>query len=126
MRWNTSSFPITRWRAASSNRWAARGPTTPSAFSTRRPGNEPAPPATSVVGERRNSLVAGRPCSGDGAMSFELKSDEALRKSLRRIVRKQLEGALDLLTGDVEGPRDDVVHEARKCFKKVRAVLRLV
>src|SRR5262245_27495457 len=59
-------------------------------------------------------------------MSFELRSEEPLRKGVRRIVRKQLENALDQLTGVTRGPRDDAVHEARKCFKKVRAVLRLV
>jgi CHAD domain-containing protein len=59
-------------------------------------------------------------------MSFELRSDESLRKGVRRIVRKQLENALELLTGKDEEPHDEVVHDARKCFKKVRAVLRLV
>jgi CHAD domain-containing protein len=58
-------------------------------------------------------------------MSFELKPEESLRKSLRRIVRKQLEDALEMLTGEHKGARDEAVHEARKCFKKVRAVLRL-
>jgi CHAD domain-containing protein len=59
-------------------------------------------------------------------MSFELKADESLRKGVRRIVRKQMEGALEYLTGPNKGPRDEAVHEARKCFKKIRAVLRLV
>jgi CHAD domain-containing protein len=59
-------------------------------------------------------------------MSFELKPDESLRKGIRRIARKQTDDALEGLTGAHQGPRDEVVHEARKCFKKVRAVLRLV
>jgi CHAD domain-containing protein len=59
-------------------------------------------------------------------MSFELKPNESLRKGIRRIVRKQLDAALDHLTGPAKGSRDEAVHEARKCFKKVRAVLRLV
>jgi CHAD domain-containing protein len=59
-------------------------------------------------------------------MSFELKADESLRKSLRRIVRKQLGNALKELTGPHHGPRDAVVHDARKGLKRVRAVLRLV
>ncbi len=59
-------------------------------------------------------------------MTFELRREEALRKGIRRIVRKQLEEAHELLTGGNQGPRDELVHEARKCFKKVRAVLRLV
>ncbi|SRR5579883_1013831 len=59
-------------------------------------------------------------------MSFELRTGESLRKGIRRIVRKQLDDALEELTGEDKGPRDEAVHEARKCFKKVRAVLRLV
>src|SRR5258708_7824146 len=65
-------------------------------------------------------------CTGDHTMSFELRSAGPLRKEARRIVRKQLENALEGLTGEHEGPRDEVVHETRKCFKKVRALLRLV
>jgi CHAD domain-containing protein len=59
-------------------------------------------------------------------MSFELKPDESLRKSVRRIARKEMDDALELLTETHKGPRDEAVHEARKAFKKVRAVLRLV
>jgi CHAD domain-containing protein len=59
-------------------------------------------------------------------MSFELRLGEPLRKGIRRIVRKQLDDASQALTGGHQGPRDEAVHEARKCFKKVRAVLRLV
>lgn len=56
-------------------------------------------------------------------MSFELKPGQSLRKGIRRIVRKQIDDALAELAGE---PRDEAVHEARKCFKKVRAMLRLV
>jgi CHAD domain-containing protein len=59
-------------------------------------------------------------------MSFELKAEESLRKGVRRIVRKQMEGALEYLTGPQKGSRDEAIHEARKCFKKIRAMLRLV
>jgi CHAD domain-containing protein len=59
-------------------------------------------------------------------MSFELKADESLRKSLRQIVRKQLGNALKELTEPHPGPRDEVVHDTRKALKRVRAVLRLV
>jgi CHAD domain-containing protein len=59
-------------------------------------------------------------------MSFQLKPGESLRKGIRRIARKQMKGALEQLTGPHKGSRDEAVHEARKCFKKVRAVLRLV
>src|SRR5262245_3745690 len=58
-------------------------------------------------------------------MSFQLKPDQSLRKNLRRIVQKQIDGALEELAGTSAGTRDDAVHEARKSLKKVRAVLRL-
>src|SRR5262245_6994153 len=59
-------------------------------------------------------------------MSFEFEPDESVRKGVRRIARKQLEAALGLLTGAQPASPDEVVHEARKHFKKLRAVLRLV
>jgi hypothetical protein len=59
-------------------------------------------------------------------MSQELKPDQSLRKNIRRIVRKQMDEALEYLTEPHRGSRDEAVHEARKCFKKVRAVLRVV
>jgi hypothetical protein len=59
-------------------------------------------------------------------MSFELNPDESLRKNIRRILRDQMDKALEYLTGPHEGSRDEAVHEARKSFKKLRAVLRLV
>jgi len=59
-------------------------------------------------------------------MAFELNLDESLRRNLRKIVRAQLDDALEELTGARKGSRDEAVHEVRKSFKKVRAVLRLV
>jgi CHAD domain-containing protein len=59
-------------------------------------------------------------------MSFELRLDKSLRKNVRRIARKQMDGALEVLTRARKRPRDEAVHEARKAFKKLRAVLRLV
>src|SRR5262249_33564932 len=59
-------------------------------------------------------------------MSFELKAEQSIRKNIRRIARKQLDDALEILTDKHRGPRDEAVHEVRKHFKKVRAVLRLV
>jgi CHAD domain-containing protein len=57
-------------------------------------------------------------------MSFELKPDQSVRKGVRRLMRKQMDEALEKLTQNES--RDEAVHEARKCFKKMRAVLRLV
>jgi CHAD domain-containing protein len=59
-------------------------------------------------------------------MSFALQSDESLRKEIRRLARKELEDARGHVTQTSNGSRDEAVHEARKCFKKVRALLRLV
>src|SRR5262245_1303063 len=59
-------------------------------------------------------------------MSIELNPDESLRKNIRRIVRAQMDEALEGRTGPHEGSRDEAVHEARKAFKKIRSVLRLV
>jgi CHAD domain-containing protein len=59
-------------------------------------------------------------------MSFQLRPEEALRKSLRRIVRHQMDTVLEELTAARKSSRDEVVHEARRALKKIRAVLRLV
>jgi CHAD domain-containing protein len=59
-------------------------------------------------------------------MSFKLKPEESLRKGVRRIARKQMDDAMELLTGPKQESRDEAVHEVRKSFKKLRAVLRLV
>ena len=59
-------------------------------------------------------------------MAFKLKSDESVPKGIRRIARKQLDAALENLNGKHSGGRDEAVHEARKCFKRIRAILRLV
>ncbi|MDQ2824017.1 MAG: CHAD domain-containing protein, partial [Verrucomicrobiota bacterium] len=58
-------------------------------------------------------------------MSYELRRDETLGKSLGRVCRKQIELALAIAKGEKE-PDDTPVHETRKHLKKARAVLRLV
>jgi CHAD domain-containing protein len=59
-------------------------------------------------------------------MAFKLKAGESVRKGIRRIARKQIDAALEHLTASRSESRDESVHEARKSFKKVRAVLRFV
>jgi CHAD domain-containing protein len=59
-------------------------------------------------------------------MSFELRLDKPLRKEIRRIVKNQLEKVLEEIDRAPQDAVDEAVHEARKCLKKVRAVLRLV
>src|SRR6266581_8715413 len=58
-------------------------------------------------------------------MSYELRQDETLGDNLRRICRKQIEGAIAVATG-AEKSNDTPVHETRKHLKKTRAALRLV
>jgi CHAD domain-containing protein len=58
-------------------------------------------------------------------MSYELRQDEILGESLRRICRKQVDRAISIVTGEEE-TEDTPVHETRKHLKKARAALRLV
>jgi CHAD domain-containing protein len=58
-------------------------------------------------------------------VAFRLKPEMSLRKNLRRLIRKQIEGAIEDMGGSGAKSRDEVVHEARKTMKRVRAVLRL-
>ena len=56
-------------------------------------------------------------------MTFALIPNEAPSSSLRRIVLEQIDGAI--LQLEREDNLNDGIHEARKHFKRVRAVLRL-
>jgi CHAD domain-containing protein len=56
-------------------------------------------------------------------MAYRLPKDEPVSAGLKRVVTKQLESAAKQLAD--AGPTDDVIHEARKSIKKVRAVLQL-
>lgn len=58
-------------------------------------------------------------------MSYRLEPEETLSAGLKRIVLEQLDRALEQLHHPGEQP-DEVVHDVRKRFKKIRAVLRLV
>ncbi|HEX6387690.1 MAG TPA: CHAD domain-containing protein, partial [Anaerolineae bacterium] len=58
-------------------------------------------------------------------MSYQLEDYEPLPAAIRRITREEIDTALAHLT-DANPNRDEVIHEARKCFKKIRAVLRLI
>ncbi len=59
-------------------------------------------------------------------MAFELKTDEKFGRGIRRIARKELDKALEHLGGHERESRDEAVHSARKSFKRIRALLRLV
>jgi CHAD domain-containing protein len=58
-------------------------------------------------------------------MSYQLRKGETLGDGLRRICRKQIEGAIAVAT-DEKKTSDTPVHEMRKHLKKARAALRLV
>lgn len=58
-------------------------------------------------------------------MSYRLETHEPIPDGIKRIALEQIDRALAQLTQQPEG-QDEAVHDARKRFKKVRAVLRLV
>ncbi len=58
-------------------------------------------------------------------MGYRLEPAEALPAGLQRIVCEQIDDAVEELGRPAE-EREEAVHEARKCFKKIRAVIRLV
>jgi CHAD domain-containing protein len=62
----------------------------------------------------------------DQTLAFQLKADESVSRGIRRIARDQIDKALEGLTGRTGAEPEEVVHDARKRFKKVRALLRLV
>lgn len=57
------------------------------------------------------------------AMAFRFRLDEPIQKGFRRIGSEQIERALGELSAGVDLPAE--IHEARKCLKRVRALLRL-
>lgn len=58
-------------------------------------------------------------------MSYRLEPGEPLPGGIKRIATEQIDQALNQLRNFPEG-RPEAVHDARKRFKKIRAVLRLV
>jgi CHAD domain-containing protein len=57
-------------------------------------------------------------------MAYCFKPGEAVADEIRRIVRDEIDSAVNHLRAGAN--RDEAVHEARKSMKKIRAVLRLV
>jgi CHAD domain-containing protein len=61
-------------------------------------------------------------------VAYRLRRRESIGKGIRRVVRKQLDGAidgLDRLAAD-EGDPEEIVHDVRKRTKMVRGAMRLV
>jgi CHAD domain-containing protein len=59
-------------------------------------------------------------------MGYRLKRSESVPEGIRRIASEELESAVSQLSDGQESNRDQVIHEARKSVKKLRAVLRLM
>lgn len=59
-------------------------------------------------------------------MTFELHTDESLRKGTRRLIREQLKDALKSIRDEEQESADERIHSVRKSFKRMRAILRLV
>lgn len=59
-------------------------------------------------------------------MSFELKRKETPRKGVRRLILERLDLARsELAQGDLGPASEEAIHNARKCFKRIRSMLRL-
>ena len=58
-------------------------------------------------------------------MGFKLRKKESAGAGIRRVAREEIEDALEILEGKNADPEESV-HELRKHFKKIRAILRLV
>ena len=75
-----------------------------------------------VVARRLRDELAAR--ERERRRAFRLRSEEQADDGLRRVARGQLDGALESLR-DADGDPGAAVHDARKRFKRLRAVLRL-
>lgn len=58
-------------------------------------------------------------------MAYHLYLDESLPEGIRRVAREQIDGALKQL-GNKQRPQQQRIQQARKRFKKLRGLLRLV
>jgi CHAD domain-containing protein len=58
-------------------------------------------------------------------MGYRLRSGEGAADGVRRIARGQIDVAAHELDGQGDGDLDSAVHEARKAFKRLRALVRV-
>jgi CHAD domain-containing protein len=58
-------------------------------------------------------------------MGYRLRTDEEAADGVRRVARGQLDLAADQLAGKGDGDLDTAVHESRKAFKRLRALVRV-
>jgi CHAD domain-containing protein len=61
-------------------------------------------------------------------MAYHFKANESVPDGIRRIVREEIDSAVDQLTNHAgkHRSRDEAIHEARKSIKKIRGALRLI
>ena len=59
-------------------------------------------------------------------MAYRFKTKESVAENVRRIVREEIDSAVNLLNRPNGRKRDEAVHEARKSIKKIRGLLRLL
>ena len=58
-------------------------------------------------------------------MAFRIRPDRPFTAEVRSVARRQLEQAINFLEGQPNGPHE-AIHDARKKFKRVRALYRLI
>ncbi len=58
-------------------------------------------------------------------MSYELRNNETMGEGMRRIICRQIEGAIEASTTERNG-KESPVHETRKHLKKARAAVRMI
>jgi len=59
-------------------------------------------------------------------MSYRFKTQETIPIGIKRIADEQIESAIYKLTRSIKANRAEAIHSARKHFKKLRALVRLV
>ncbi len=57
---------------------------------------------------------------------FVLKNRESADEDIKRILDEQIDNAISRLETGFDDDFDESIHEARKCVKRIRAVLRLI
>ncbi|MDQ3145458.1 MAG: CHAD domain-containing protein [Actinomycetota bacterium] len=59
-------------------------------------------------------------------MAFGFRAGEEVSAGVRRVAQEQIDGARGGLAGESDHGVDKAIHEARKSFKRLRALMRLV
>jgi len=59
-------------------------------------------------------------------MAFKVREHEPLDQAICRIVIERIDKAHRFLANGKAGPREEAIHEARKQFKQIRGILRLI